>query len=244
MGLSPRALKGNPMEAKDPSGIEHYLHYEFSDKGLLQEALRHSSYVNELADQNLTDNERLEFLGDAVLNLSVGHILMHRYPDVKEGELSRSRANLVNESQLAIMARSFELGNYIQLGKGEIQTQGREKNSILADTYEALVAAVYLDGGFDAAFRFIETNFLPLIDRLHSAANNHDYKSQLQEMVQVGHGAMPNYSIIREEGPDHDKTFWVALKALDAETQGTGKNKKTAEQDAARKALEFLKEKA
>ena len=115
------------MEAKDPSGIEHYLHYEFRDKGLLQEALRHSSYVNELADQNLTDNERFEFLGDAVLNLIVGHILMHRYPDIKEGELSRNRANLVNESQLAKMARSFELGNYIQLGKGEIQTQGREK---------------------------------------------------------------------------------------------------------------------
>jgi len=229
------------MEAKDPSGIEHYLHYEFSDKSLLQEALRHSSYVNELADQNLTDNERFEFLGDAVLNLIVGHILMHRYPDIKEGELSRSRANLVNESQLAKMARSFELGNYIQLGKGEIQTQGREKTSILADTYEALAAAVYLDGGFDAAFKFIEANFGPLIDRLHSAESNYDYKSQLQEMVQIGHGAMPNYSIIREEGPDHDKTFWIALKVLDAETQGTGKNKKAAEQDAARKVLEILK---
>ena len=231
------------MEAKDPFGVEQHLHYEFSDKGLLQEALRHSSYANELADPNLQDNERFEFLGDAVLNLIVGHLLMHHYPDVKEGELSRSRANLVNESQLAKMARSIELGNYIQLGKGEIQTRGREKNSILADTYEALVAAVYLDGGFDAAFRFIETNFLPLMDRLHAAANSFDYKSQLQEMVQVGHGAMPDYKIIREDGPDHDKTFWVELKALDIETQGTGKNKKTAEQDAARKALEILKEK-
>ena len=232
------------MEAKDPSGVEQHLKYEFSNKDLLQKALRHSSYVNELADQNLKDNERLEFLGDAVLNLIIGHILMRSYPDIQEGELSRMRANLVNESQLAKMARSFELGAYIQLGKGEIQTLGREKNSILADTYEALAAAVYLDGGFDAAFRFIETNFLPLMDRLHSTANNYDYKSQLQEMVQVGHGAMPNYSIIREDGPDHDKTFWVTLKVLDAETQGTGKNIKTAEQDAARKALEILKEKA
>jgi len=153
---------------------------------------------------------------------------MHRYPDIKEGELSRSRANLVNESQLAKMARSFELGNYIQLGKGEIQTQGREKTSILADTYEALAAAVYLDGGFDAAFKFIEANFGPLIDRLHSAESNYDYKSQLQEMVQIDHGAMPDYKIIREDGPDHDKTFWIALKVLDAETQGTGKNKKAA----------------
>lgn len=231
------------MEAKDPSGVEQHLQYEFSNKDLLQKALRHSSYVNELADQNLKDNERLEFLGDAVLNLIVGHILMRRYPDIQEGELSRMRANLVNDSQLAKMAYSFELGAYIQLGKGEIQTLGREKNSILADTYEALVAAVYLDGGFDAAFRFIETNFLPLMDRLHSTANNYDYKSQLQEMVQVSHGAMPDYKITREDGPDHDKTFRVALKVLDIETQGTGKNKKAAEQEAARKALEILKEK-
>ena len=229
------------IEAEDPSGVEQHLQYEFSNRELLLEALRHSSYVNELADPNLNDNERLEFLGDAVLNLIIGHILMRRYPDVKEGELSRRRANLVNESQLAIMARSFELGAYIQLGKGEIQTHGREKNSILADTYEALVAAVYLDGGFDAAFRFIETNFLPLMDRLHSTDTNYDYKSQLQEMVQVGHGAMPNYRIIREDGPDHDKTFWVELKVLDIETQGSGKNKKAAEQEAARKALEILK---
>ena len=231
------------MEAKDPSGVEQYLQYDFANQELLRKALRHSSYVNELADPNLQDHERLEFLGDAVLNLIVGHILMRRYPDVKEGELSRMRANLVNESQLAKMARSFELGVYIQLGKGETQTLGREKNSILADTYEALVAAVYLDGGFDAAFGFIETNFLPLMDRLDSTVGNYDYKSQLQEMVQVGHGAMPDYKIIREEGPDHDKTFLVELKVLDIETQGPGKNKKAAEQEAARKALEILKEK-
>jgi len=231
------------MEAKDPSGVERHLQYEFGNQELLRKALRHSSYVNELADPNLKDNERLEFLGDAVLSLIVGHILMRCYPDVKEGELSRMRANLVNESQLAKMARSFELGAYIQLGKGEIQTLGREKNSILADAYEALVAAVYLDGGFDTTFRFIETNFLPLMDRLHSTVNNYDYKSQLQEMVQVGHGAMPDYKIIREDGPDHDKTFLVELKVLDIETQGTGKNKKAAEQEAARKALEILKKK-
>ena len=230
------------MESRDPSGLEQLLQYEFNNKDLLQEALRHSSYVNELAHENLKDNERFEFLGDAVLNLIVGHILMRSYPDIQEGELSRRRANLVNESQLAKMAGSFELGTYVQLGKGEIQTHGREKNSILADTYEALVAAVYLDGGFDAAFRFIETNFLPMMDRQHSTANNYDYKSQLQELVQVRHGAMPDYKIIREDGPDHDKTFWVGLQALDIKTEGSGKNKKTAEQEAARKAMEILKE--
>ena len=228
------------MEIKNPLGIEQILQYEFKDKNLLQEALRHSSFVNELGDLQLRDNERLEFLGDAVLNLVVGHILMRRYPDLKEGDLSRSRANLVNESQLAKMAQSFELGLYIQLGKGEIQTHGREKNSILADAFEALMASIYLDGGFDAAYKIIETNFQPLIEHLHAAANNYDYKSQLQETVQVEHGSMPDYSIMREDGPDHDKTFWVALKALNIETQGSGKSKKAAEQDAARLALEIL----
>jgi ribonuclease-3 len=228
------------MEARDPVGIEQLLHYAFKDKDLLQEALRHSSYVNELADPQLRDNERLEFLGDAVLNLIIGHILMQRYPELKEGDLSRSRANLVNESRLAKIARSFELGSFIQLGKGEIQTLGREKNSILADTFEALMAAIFLDGGFDTAYQIIKTNFQPLIAHLDTTANNLDYKSQLQEQVQVEHGVMPEYNIIREDGPDHDKTFWVTLKVLDIDTQGSGKNKKAAEQDAARRALDLL----
>ncbi len=228
------------MEAKDPAGIEQQLQYEFKDKSLLQEALRHSSYVNEIADPHLRDNERFEFLGDAVLNLIVSHILMRCYPDLKEGELSRNRANLVNESQLAKTARSVNLGAYILLGKGEIQTQGREKNSILADTFEALTAGIYLDGGFEAAYKIIEKKFRPLIDQLDGFAPNYDYKSQLQERVQVGRGVVPDYQIVREEGPDHDKSFWVTLKVLDIESQGHGKSKKAAEQDAAKKALALL----
>ena len=228
------------MEAKELSEIEQQLQYKFKVKDLLQEALRHSSYVNEVADPQLRDNERLEFLGDAVLNLTVGHILMRNYPDLKEGDLSRSRATLVNETQLAKTARSFRLGSYILLGKGEIQTQGREKNSILADAFEALMAAIYLDGGFDAAYEIIEKKFQPLIEQLDTADNNYDYKSRLQERVQVGHGEMPQYNINREDGPDHDKTFWVALKVLDVDTEGSGKSKKAAEQDAARKALALL----
>ena len=228
------------MEAKDPFGVEQRLQYEFKDKTLLQEALRHSSYVNEIADPHLRDNERLEFLGDAVLNLIVGHILMRRYPDLKEGELSRSRANLVNEFRLAKMARSVNLGAYISLGKGEIQTQGREKNSILADTFEALTAGIYLDGGFEAAYKIIEKKFQPLIDQLDTLAPNDDFKSRLQERVQIGGGIIPDYRIVREEGPDHDKTFWVTLKVFEIESQGHGKSKKAAEQDAARKVLELL----
>jgi ribonuclease-3 len=228
------------MEPKDPSGIEKQLGYEFNNKHLLQEALRHSSYVNELTNSDLRDNERLEFLGDAVLNLVVGHMLMHTYPELKEGDLSRNRANLVNEFQLAKTARSIHLGDHILLGKGESQTQGREKNSILADSFEALMAAIYLDGGFKTAYEIIKNKMQPIIERLEAADSNHDYKSRLQERVQVGSGAMPNYRIIREDGPDHNKTFWVALKVIDIETEGRGKSKKAAEQDAAKRALEVL----
>jgi ribonuclease-3 len=220
--------------------IEQKLGYQFQSKDLLDEALRHSSYVNEQPDSGLRDNERFEFLGDAVLNLIVGHILMERYPHLKEGDLSRTRANLVNETHLAIMARSIDLGAGLQLGKGEIQTNGMEKNSILAGAYEALMAAVYLDGGFKVAFKIIENNFIPFLDQVYSAIESYDYKSRLQEWVQEKHGEIPNYKVVREEGPDHDKTFWVSVKIFDIETDGTGKSKKTAEQDAARKALEIL----
>jgi ribonuclease-3 len=188
----------------------------------------------------MRDNERFEFLGDAVLNLIVGHILMERYPDLKEGDLSRTRANLVNETHLAIMARSIDLGAGLLLGKGEIQTNGKEKNSILAGAFEALMAAVYLDGGFKAAFKIIENNFVPFLDKIHPAIDNYDYKSRLQEWVQEKHGNIPDYQVVREEGPDHAKTFWVSVKVFDIETEGTGKSKKVAEQDAARKAIEIL----
>jgi ribonuclease III len=220
--------------------IEQKLGYQFQSKDLLDEALRHSSYVNEQPDSGLRDNERFEFLGDAVLNLIVGHILMERYPHLKEGDLSRTRANLVNETHLAIMARSIDLGAGLQLGKGEIQTNGMEKNSILAGAYEALMAAVYLDGGFKVAFKIIEINLVPFLDQVYSAIESYDYKSRLQEWVQEKHGEIPNYKVVREEGPDHDKTFWVSVKVFNIETEGTGKSKKTAEQDAAHKALEIL----
>ncbi len=229
------------MEVNNHTEIQQNLHYQFNSVDLLEEALRHSSFVNEQMDSNLRDNERLEFLGDAVLNLIVGHILMQRYPDLKEGDLSRTRANLVNESHLAKIARSIDLGSYIRFGKGEMQTNGREKNSILADTFEAIIAAVYLDGGFDAAFRIIEANFLPLLDGRSATSNHHDYKSKLQELVQEQQATMPEYSVIREEGPDHDKTFWISLSVFGIETSGCGKSKKMAEQDAARKVIEILK---
>jgi ribonuclease III len=231
------------MQTSDHFEIEKKLEYEFRSKEFLDEALRHSSFVNEQPGSDLRDNERFEFLGDAVLNLIVGHILMERYPNLNEGDLSRIRANLVNESQLAIIARSIDLGAFIRLGKGEIQTHGGEKNSILAGAFEALIAAIYLDGGFKVAFKIIERNFVPYLDSVNSAIDSYDYKSRLQEWAQEEQGAMPHYRVVREEGPDHDKIFWISVTVFDVESEGKGKSKKTAEQDAARKALEKLTEK-
>lgn len=217
--------------------LEKKLGYHFKDKALLGEACRHSSFVNEQPMPGLRDNERLEFLGDAVLSLTVSHLLMRRHLNMPEGHLSRMRANLVNEAQLAAIARSIGLGRHLQLGKGEIQTRGRQKKSILADTFEAVTAAIYLDGGFSAAFRFIEIHFSDLIQDIRQPALDHDYKSQVQEFVQIARKGMPVYKVVTATGPDHDKTFEVEIRVCDIAARGEGKNKKTAEQDAARKAL-------
>jgi len=223
--------------------IEERIQYAFDDKQLLEEALRHASYVNESGRDDWSDNERLEFLGDAVLNLVISHILMQRHPGLNEGDLSRLRANLVNESKLAEVARGLGLGDFLKLGKGEIQTLGREKNSILADSFEALLAAVYLDGGLDTVSRIIELRMMPIIDQAGTMSQQHDHKSRLQELVQAERGCIPTYELTRENGPDHDKTFWVRLRAHDVTTEGVGKSKKGAEQDAARKALDIFQKK-
>ena len=229
------------MEETDFSKLEKNLCYRFKDTNLLDESLRHSSFTNEQSDPTLADNERLEFLGDAVLNLTIGHILMQHFPDLKEGDLSRMRANLVNETQLASIARKIDVGPHIQLGKGEIQTDGREKNSILANTFEAIIAAIYLDGGFEAAFNIVLEHFSVLFDAIAAPNADQDYKSRLQELVQTTQKIMPIYTIVHEKGPDHDKTFWVKLEVGELQTEGVGKSKKMAEQDAARKGLEILR---
>ena len=230
------------MEQTDISELEHNLCYQFNNTDLLDEALRHSSFVNEQADPNMADNERLEFLGDAVLNLTIGHILMQHFPELKEGDLSRMRANLVNETQLASIARKIDIGTYIQLGRGEIHTNGREKNSILANTFEAIIAAIYLDAGFETVFDIVLEHFSALLEAITMPNADHDYKSRLQEFVQTTQKIMPSYTIVQENGPDHDKTFWVKLEVGKFQTEGVGKSKKMAEQDAARKGLKLLNE--
>jgi ribonuclease III len=226
----------------DLSVLQQTLGYRFRDANLLGEALRHSSYVNEQLDPDLRDNERMEFLGDAVLNLAVGHLLMKAFPDLHEGELSRTRANLVNETQLAQIARSLDLGNYLLLGKGEIQSNGWDKNSLLANALEALIAAVYLDGGFASAAGLIEQHFKELIRRAPQITTGQDYKSRLQEAVQSAIREVPQYTVVAENGPDHDKTFTIEMSVGTLRTEGSGKSKKTAEQEAARKAIALLEQ--
>ena len=229
------------MSQNDLSELQQKLCYEFKNLDFLAESLRHSSFVNENLDLDIQDNERLEFLGDAVLNLVVGHMLMVRYPDLKEGDMSKMRANLVNESQLASIAQEMNLGSYLQLGKGEIQTKGWEKPSILANTFEAVIAAIYLDGGFDAAFKIIDDHFSILLESVDMSTVNHDFKSQVQELIQMKQQKMPVYTVVHESGPDHEKTFRVRLNAGEIQTEGEGKSKKAAEQNAAKKCLKLLK---
>lgn len=223
------------------SKLEKKLGYGFQNRSILSEAVRHSSFVNERAIPDMRDNERFEFLGDAVLSLAVGHILMERHPELKEGDLTRIRSSLVNETQLASLAQALNIGSHILLGKGEFLTGGHHKTSILADTMEAIIAAIYLDGGYGAAHAMIEQLFSDLFDAVGEGVPFLDYKSELQEVVQLLHKPAPEYRIIKESGPDHDKTFSVQTDVCNILAVGKGKSKKAAEQDAARKALMNLK---
>ena len=235
------------LERKNNVSVWHVLNaqeslgYVFQQPDLLYEALSHSSFVNEQADRMRRDNERLEFLGDAVLNLATGDLLMQYDPDLREGDLTRIRSAMVNEGQLAGLSRKMDICKHILLGKGESRTGGRDKSSILADCLEAVIAAIYLDGGFSAAFEFIRQHFTPLIPPLASKVNAQDYKSELQEYVQSRQQPAPAYTLDGESGPDHDKTFRTRLETCGIRTCGVGKSKKSAEQDAARIALQILR---
>lgn len=221
--------------------LEERLHYKFFNPDLLQEALRHSSYVNEHPNQE-PDNERLEFLGDSVVNLIISDLLMKRKPPITEGDMTRMRSQLVSESGLSSIARMLELGHYIQLGKGESQSNGQEKNSILADAMEALIAAVYMDSGFSCAYTMMKRLISPFLPDDQTALSGQDYKSQLQELLQRAQKPTPQYQVVGETGPDHDKTFIVRITIDRLQTQGFGKNKKLAEQNAAKNVLQLLAE--
>ena len=223
--------------------LEDRLGYTFRNPELLVRAFCHSSYVNEQVDLSLTDNERLEFLGDAVLDLAISHLLMRHFEDATEGDLSKFRAMVVDEAGLYEVALLLGLGEYLLLGKGEEQSFGREKPSILADTTEALFGAIYLDSGFDRAMKIIDQLFSDLLERVGSEELVHDFKSLLQEYTQQACKTLPKYRLIKETGPAHDRSFQIALN-LKGEilAQGEGRSKKEAEQNAARAAFFLLKE--
>ncbi|MFC1823635.1 ribonuclease III [Thermodesulfobacteriota bacterium] len=224
------------------NALSNKLGYSFRRPDLLEEAFRHSSHVNEVQDPNLRDNERLEFLGDAVLDLAISDILMDLFEEAKEGDLSKYRARVVNERGLCQIARSLELGEYLHLGKGEELSKGRNKPSILADAMEALLGALYLDAGFEKTKQIIHRLFLPVLGNQDFGADLSDYKSLLQEYTQQSFKVRPEYLLIEEIGPAHDRTFEVVLK-LNGETiaAGAGKSKKEAEQQAAKEAYYCLK---
>jgi len=216
------------------------LGYRFRAPTLLVEALTHKSHLNEAPDLTRRDNERLEFLGDAVLDLVISEHFLQRFPQAPEGELSKLKSQIVNEAALARAARDLDLGTALALGRGEELTGGRQKPSLLADALEAVIAAVYLDGGLDAARGVIlRTLQGVLADQSRSEAT--DYKTELQEWCQRRFDVLPAYTVVRETGPDHRKTFEVRL-TIRGELYGTGsgRSKKEAEQQAASVALEKI----
>ena len=217
--------------------LKEKLGYQFGNEQYLLSALTHSSYANEAKQRE--SNERLEFLGDSVLSLVVSGYLFHRYR-MAEGDLTRVRATIVCEKSLSIFASEIGLGQALLLGKGEEQTGGRERPSILADAFEALIAAIYLDGGIEAAEKFIHP-FAERSLRGEAQPGLSDYKTLLQEIVQKNPGELLSYRLASESGPDHDKCF-VAEVLLNSNVIGTGqgRSKKAAEQNAARAALELM----
>jgi ribonuclease-3 len=224
----------------DLAGLEQLLGYRFTDLRLLQKALIHSSFAFEQAQID-NNNEILEFLGDAVLDLVIGHTLCVRFPEMREGELTRLRSSLVNETHLAIMARELALGDFLCLGKGEDASNGRNKSSILSCAYEALIGAIFEDSDYPTVEAIIRRFFIPAMATKKEELLMADAKSRLQEALQEKFNEAPSYRIDLEEGPSHQKVFTVSvLFKGDALGTGTGGSKKEAEQRAASATLEML----
>jgi ribonuclease-3 len=203
-------------------------------------ALTHKSYVNEHRDEG-ADNERLEFLGDAVVDLAVSHRLMERFPDADEGELSKLRALLVNEETLARVARHLGLGGLLRMGRGEEMTGGRDKSSVLADALEAVIGAVYLSSGLPGALSVVDRLFGDLLQGVAEGKSGEDWKTRLQELVQTRLRQSPRYRVVSEDGPDHSKTFEVEVTVgTELFARARGRSKKEAEQAAARETLTML----
>ncbi len=220
--------------------FEKIIGYTFKNKKLLERALTHTSYVNECKDKSRGHNERLEFLGDSVLSVVIAEELFLRFPKLPEGELTRIRASLVCEKMLYILAKEINLGSFLYMGKGEDATGGRNRPSVLSDAYEAVIAAVFLDGGMEEAKKYILSKMKQKIDE-HGPERPVDYKSELQEIVQQNPEERVTYVLTKESGPDHDKLFTMEVHLnSNCIGEGTASSKKQAEQLAAKQALTLM----
>jgi ribonuclease-3 len=235
----------NPSDLKKLNPLQAQLQYVFQDRELLIQALTHRSYAHEHGDPGTAHNERLEFLGDTVLGVVLSHLLYQRFPDLSEGELSKLRAGLVNEQQLKQLAQGLKLGKYLRLGRGEEVTGGRKKSSLLADALEAVLGAIYLEGGYDQASRLIRDLYRPHLEAGETVSGPAlDSKTDLQEYCQGCLKTTPAYEVIREEGPAHQKVFYVKVRiGKQVIGQGKGHSKKTAEQQAAERAMVKIRKK-
>jgi ribonuclease III len=224
--------------------LQQAIGYRFRDRGLLEHAMTHTSRANEDVSGGVHDNESMEFLGDAVVGFVIADVLFREFPDFDEGEKSKTKAALVSTATLARQAERLNLGEHLLLGRGEEKTGGRRKQALLADGYEALIAAIYLDGGIEHVRAFIVREFAPLLAEVqqHGIAGSQDYKSALQELLQARDLPLPEYRLVGTMGPDHRKLFQVEVVVNgEALAESTGPSKKEAEQDAARAALDKLK---
>jgi ribonuclease III len=223
--------------------LQRTIGYRFRDRGLLEHALTHTSRANEDVSGGVLDNESMEFLGDALLGFVIADVLFREYPDWNEGEKSKTKAALVSTAALARQAERLDLGAHLLLGRGEEKTGGRRKQALLADCYEALLAAIYLDGGVEPARAFIIREFMPLLADIRThGIGGHDYKSALQELLQARDLGLPDYRLVGTLGPDHRKQFQVEVAIRgDVVAEAFGSSKKEAEQEAARAALEKLR---
>ncbi|MGE0615067.1 MAG: ribonuclease III [Bacteriovoracia bacterium] len=224
--------------------LQERLGYQFGDRGILLQSLTHTSYGHEfLSDKPvaLRDNERLEFLGDAILDVVVSDLLLESFPNANEGRLSKMRASVVNEKTLSEIANSIKLQDCIRLGKGELQTGGNQKPSILSSAFEALIAAIYLDGGFNAVFPVVRRLFSDFFVEERHLMAFYDHKTQLQELLQARWKVTPTYHLRGSSGPDHAKTFEVEVRLKNEMlAHATGPSKKEAEQNAARAAIQAV----
>jgi ribonuclease-3 len=227
----------------DYSQFEREIAYSFKDKSLLLEALTHSSYSNERRGESIPNNERLEFLGDAVLSIAISDRLFNQHQSFPEGELTKIRSKIVCEATLSECASRLKLGDAMRFGKGEEMTGGRKRTSILADAFEAMIAAIYLDGGMEAATNFVYRNLESAIQDATSGKVFLDYKTHLQELIQVQRDNRIRYEIVAEEGPDHCKVFHTHVLLNEVILgEGQGRSKKEAEQEAAKAAIILLRD--